>query len=103
MDAFVGVCNSLGLPVWISPLIHAANRLRSDRARRKKAYRLLQRKLVFHNVGMKEVGECPPTYVYPQQVKTLIRSVFPEDICDYPDPCHQQVVYITMEDLHKLS
>ncbi|CAL8322500.1 unnamed protein product [Boreogadus saida] len=90
MDAFVGVCNSLGLPVWISPLIHAANRLRSDRARRRKAYRLLQRKLVFHNVGMKEEGECPPTYVYPEQVKTLIRSVFPEDICDYPDPCHQQ-------------
>jgi hypothetical protein len=47
---------------------------------------------VFHNVGMKEEGECPPTYVYPEQVKTLIRSVFPEDICDYPDPCHQQVI-----------
>lgn len=36
----------LRLPVWMASLIHAAKRLRSDPARRKKVYRLLQRKLV---------------------------------------------------------
>ncbi|KAJ3611139.1 hypothetical protein NHX12_021155 [Muraenolepis orangiensis] len=102
-DSVVEVCHSFGLPVWMSPLIHAAGRMKSDPGRRRKAYRLLQRRLVFHKVGVKEEGGGQPTYVYPEQVKAMIRSVFPEDICDYPDPCHHQVVYVTMEDLHKLT
>lgn len=149
----------LRLPVWMASLIHAAKRLRSDPARRKKVYRLLQRKLVgsftqtnqyldiwwscnnynntvdnsnsyhassliypqglffhihshkqswisflffsfillsllfqmFHRVGVSEGNPRQPTYVYPEEVKMLIRSVFPLDVCDYPDPCHDQV------------
>lgn len=46
---------------------------------------------VFHKVGVKEEVHCPPTYVYPQEVKMLIRHMFPQDICNYPDPSHGQV------------
>ncbi|KAK9528279.1 hypothetical protein VZT92_014768 [Zoarces viviparus] len=103
MDVFVDLCCSFGLPVWIASLLQAARRLKSDRARRKKAYRLLQRKLMFHRVGVKEGDLFQPTYVYPEEVKMLMRSVFSQDICDYPDPCHDQVVYLTLEDLHKVD
>lgn len=34
---------------------------------------------------------CQPTYVYPEEVKMLLRSVFSQNICDYPDPCHDNV------------
>ncbi|KAL7373519.1 hypothetical protein ABVT39_008543 [Epinephelus coioides] len=91
------------LPVWMASLLHTAKCLRSDLVRRKKVYRLLQRKLMFHKVGVKEGDLCQPTYVYPQEVKMLMRSVFSKDICDYPDPCHNRVVYITVEDLHKID
>ncbi|KAG8009291.1 hypothetical protein GBF38_017414, partial [Nibea albiflora] len=90
------------LPVWIASLLHAAKRLRSDRARRKKVYRLLHRKLVLHGVGVKE-GNFQPTYVFPEEVKMLVRSVFSQNILDYPDPCHDQVLHVTVEDLHKLE
>ncbi|KAM6908616.1 uncharacterized protein PEZ65_016846 isoform 2-T2 [Lycodopsis pacificus] len=103
MDVYVDLCCSFGLPVWIASLLQAARRLKSDRARRKKAYRLLQRKLMFHRVGVKEGDLFQPTYVYPEEVKMLMRSVFSQDICDYPDPCHDQVVYLTLEDLHKVD
>ncbi|GAA6219507.1 coiled-coil-helix-coiled-coil-helix domain-containing protein 7 isoform X1 [Lates japonicus] len=103
MDEYVDLCCSFGLPVWIAPLIHTAKRLRNDHACRKKVYRLLQRKLMFHKVGVKEGDLSQPTYVYPEEVKLLIRSIFPQDICDYPDPCHDQVVYVTAEDLHKFE
>lgn len=46
---------------------------------------------MFHRVGVKEGNLCQPTYVYPEEVKMLMRSVFSQDICDYPDPCHDQV------------
>ncbi|XP_067434149.1 coiled-coil-helix-coiled-coil-helix domain-containing protein 7 isoform X1 [Thunnus thynnus] len=103
MDVYVDLCHSLGLPQWIASLLHTAKRLRSDHARRKKVYRLLQRKLMFHKVGIKEGDVCQPTYIYPEEVKILIRSVFSQNICDYPDPCHGQVVYVTVEDLHKIT
>ncbi|TNN61167.1 Coiled-coil-helix-coiled-coil-helix domain-containing protein 7 [Liparis tanakae] len=90
MDPYVDLCCSLGLPAWIASVLHAAKRLRSDRARRRKAYRLLQRKLMVHGVGVKEGDRVQPTYVYPEEVKTLVRSVFPEDVRDYPDPRHDQ-------------
>lgn len=41
--------------------------------------------------GMKERRVCQPTYVYPIEVKMLLRSVFSENICDFPDPCHNNV------------
>ncbi|KAM6971339.1 uncharacterized protein LKV04_016964 [Tautogolabrus adspersus] len=103
MDVFVDRCHSFGLPVWIASLLHAAKRLKSDCARRKKVYRLLQRKLLLNKVGVKEGNLHQPTYVYPEEVKMLIRSVFSHNICDYPDPCHDQVVYITVEDLQKVQ
>lgn len=40
---------------------------------------------------MKEEDVCQPTYVYPVEVKMLLRSVFSKNICDYPDPCHDKV------------
>ncbi|KAL7373518.1 hypothetical protein ABVT39_008543 [Epinephelus coioides] len=66
-------------------------------------YRSLPFIWMFHKVGVKEGDLCQPTYVYPQEVKMLMRSVFSKDICDYPDPCHNRVVYITVEDLHKID
>ncbi|KAK5604266.1 hypothetical protein CRENBAI_020346 [Crenichthys baileyi] len=103
MDAYVDLCLSFGLPVWIASLLHTAKRLRFDHARRKKVYRLLQRKLMFHRVGVKEDSQRQPTYVYPEEVKLLMRSAFPKDICDYPDPDHDHVVYITVEDLYNIE
>ena len=44
---------------------------------------------------MKEEDTVQPTYVYSAEVKQLIRNAFPEDIRDYPDPCHKQVSHIT--------
>lgn len=32
-----------------------------------------------------------PTYVYPQELKTLLRTVFPEGVCNYSDPDHSKV------------
>ncbi|KAM8822678.1 coiled-coil-helix-coiled-coil-helix domain-containing protein 7 isoform 1-T1 [Spinachia spinachia] len=103
MDVYADLCSSFGLPGWIASLLHAAKHLKSGRARRKKVYRLLQRKLMYHRVGVKEGDQCCPTYIYPEEVKQLIRSVFSQDICDYPDPCHDQVVYLTLEDFHKCN
>ncbi|KAL3040514.1 hypothetical protein OYC64_011517 [Pagothenia borchgrevinki] len=103
MDMYVDLCCSFGLPVWIASVLDAAKHLRSDHARRKKVYRILQRKLRFQGVGVKNGGVWKPTYVYPEEVKKLIRSVFSEDIRDYPDPWHDQVVYLTVEDMHKVN
>ncbi|TKS88097.1 hypothetical protein D9C73_022221 [Collichthys lucidus] len=103
MDDYVDLCCSFGLPVWIASLLHVAKRLRSDCARRKKVYRLLHRKLMFHRVGVNEGNLFQPTYVYPEEVKMLVRSVFSQNILDYPDPCHDQVMHVTIEDLHKLE
>lgn len=49
--------------------------------------------------GMKELHVCQPTYVYPTEVKMLLRSVFFESICDYPDPCHNNVSVNFIHDL----
>ncbi|KAM4718514.1 uncharacterized protein FYW61_016325 [Anableps anableps] len=99
MDVYVDLCLSFGLPVWLASLLHTAERLRNDHARRKKVYRLLHRKLMFHGVGVNEESQDQPTYVYPKEVKMLMRSAFPKDICNYPNPDHDHVVYITVEDL----
>ncbi|XP_078794940.1 uncharacterized protein LOC144988427 [Oryzias latipes] len=120
MDVFVDLCHSFGgvvmtmstedkfqffsrVPVWIAALLQSAKRLRSDHSRRKKAYRLLQRKLISGRVGVKDRSLHPPTYVYPEEVKMLIRSAFPQDICSHPDPNHEEVVHITIEDLWKIE
>lgn len=44
-----------------------------------------------HGVGCHNLDK--PTYVYPAELKQLIRAAFPEDICDYHDPQHQNVNY----------
>ncbi|XP_030621435.1 thiosulfate:glutathione sulfurtransferase-like [Chanos chanos] len=78
-----------------------AARLKTDPSRRKKAYRLIQRRLQHHSVGTS--GNFRPTYVYPVELKMLIRKVFPEGVCDYDDPSHDKVVIISMEDLKGLN
>lgn len=45
---------------------------------------------MFYGVGVKG-NLCQPTYVYPEEVKMLIRSAFSQNICDYLDPCNDQV------------
>ena len=52
---------------------------------------------MFHKVGVSEGNLRQPTYVYPEEVKVLIRSVFPQNVCDYPDPCHDQVSLSTFQ------
>lgn len=44
----------------------------------------------FHGIGV-ERNAGQPTYVYPAEVKRLLRSVFSQNICDYADPCHEKV------------
>lgn len=44
----------------------------------------------FHGFGVEADGG-QPTYVYPAEVKRLLRSVFSQNICDYADPSHHQV------------
>lgn len=57
---------------------------------------------------MKEGSLLKPTYVYPEEVKMLMRSAFPEGVCDYPNPCHDQVsvtvshVWYQMHSLKKI-
>ncbi|CAJ1081995.1 coiled-coil-helix-coiled-coil-helix domain-containing protein 7 isoform X1 [Xyrichtys novacula] len=103
MDKYVDLCHLFGLPVWIASLLNAAKCRKNDCARRKKAYRLLQRTLIKHRIGVEDGNLRQPTYVYPKEVKMLIRSAFSKNVCDYPDPCHDQVVNITMDDLHKVE
>lgn len=102
------------VPLWVGPLLHAASRLKTDRERRRKVYRLIQRQLVSvglcyiintsywlnvtqsshifkqkNKIGSSTCGKR--TYVYPAKLKEMIRSAFPDDICNYPDPCHENV------------
>lgn len=58
---------------------------------------------MFHRVGVKDGSLCQPTYVYPEEVKMLLRSVFSQNICDYPDPCHDQVSMSSRLALHVKS
>ncbi|CAM2103446.1 unnamed protein product [Caretta caretta] len=44
-----------------------------------------------------------PTYIYPKELKNLMRSAFPAGVCNYPDPGHSKVVHVTLEDLHLLD
>lgn len=104
------------VPLWVGPLLHAASRLKkTDRMKRRKVYRLIQRQLVSvtsyfniiftlfwliltlcwqlnNRVGCSTSGN--PTYVYPTELKEMVRSAFPKGICDYGDPCHKNVRYI---------
>ncbi|KAM4020085.1 uncharacterized protein ACNLHF_000647 isoform 2-T8 [Anomaloglossus baeobatrachus] len=62
--------------------------MKDDKLRRRKAYRMLRRQLWDAGIGL----ECAPypTYVYPANLKALIRSLFPENVCNYPDPDHEK-------------
>ena len=52
-------CNcACSMPLWLSPLLKAAGRLKTDRARRRSAYRLIQRQLVRLNHYNKNVKCC---------------------------------------------
>lgn len=95
------MCSSFSVPLWVAPLLHAASRLRSDPNRRRKVYRLIQRRLMHHGVGCGETHK--PTYVYPSEVKQLIRTAFPQEICDYHDPQHHNVVAVTMDDMNSVN
>ncbi|CAM4569957.1 unnamed protein product [Lepidochelys kempii] len=44
-----------------------------------------------------------PTYIYPKELKNLMRSAFPAGVCNYPDPGHSKVVHVTLEDLRLLD
>ncbi|KAG1962852.1 hypothetical protein F2P79_004841 [Pimephales promelas] len=96
MDTYSDLCQSFGVPLWVGPLLHAASRLKTDRLKRRKVYRLIQRHLLNNRVGCSTCDK--PTYVYPTELKEMVRSAFPKDIRDYDDPCHQNVVALTMED-----
>ncbi|KAM9470116.1 uncharacterized protein Hap1MRO34_012186 [Clarias gariepinus] len=95
------MCSLHSVPLWVAPLLHAASRQKADPARRRRAYRLIQRRLLHHGVGRDKLPK--PTYVYPTEVKQLIRAAFPEKICDYHDPQHQNVIVVTMDDLKGVS
>ncbi|KAF7707380.1 hypothetical protein HF521_018598 [Silurus meridionalis] len=100
MDIYTTLCSSFSVPLWVAPLLHAASRLKGDPARRRKSYRLIQRRLQQHGIGCDQLPK--PTYVFPAEVKQLIRAAFPEQICDYHDPQHQNVVAVTLEDLNSV-
>lgn len=107
------ISSPYSVPLWVGPLLHAASRLKNtDRLKRRKVYRLIQRQLVsvtlHFNLSLalfwlilticwqlnNRVGcsTCDkPTYVYPTELKEMVRSAFPKDICDYDDPCHKNV------------
>ncbi|XP_016147459.1 cilia-and flagella-associated protein 96 isoform X3 [Sinocyclocheilus grahami] len=75
------------VPLWVGPLLHAASRLKkTDRIKRRKVYRLIQRQLL-NRIGCSTRDKC--TYVYPAELKEVVRAAFPNDICDYEDPCHE--------------
>ncbi|KAJ1146317.1 hypothetical protein NDU88_012594 [Pleurodeles waltl] len=90
-------CQERRLPSWVAPVLERAAKMKSDKSRRRKAYRLIHRKLFEAGIGLKHTAF--PTYVYPEELKALIRVLFPRGICDYPDPNHSKVVHITIEDL----
>ncbi|XP_066505604.1 cilia-and flagella-associated protein 96 isoform X2 [Hoplias malabaricus] len=89
MDIYIDLCCSFSVPLWVAPLLHAASRLKTDQARRRKVYRLIHRKLMHHKVGCSRLHK--PTYVYPAELRQIIRTAFPRDICDYQDPSHDNV------------
>ncbi|KAF4104709.1 hypothetical protein G5714_014040 [Onychostoma macrolepis] len=101
MDTYIDLCQSFGVPLWVGPLLHAASRLKkTDRIKRRKVYRLIQRQLL-NRIGCSSRDKC--TYVYPAELKEMVRAAFPNDICDYEDPCHENVVAITMDDLKRMK
>ncbi|XP_078497651.1 uncharacterized protein LOC144754007 [Lissotriton helveticus] len=90
-------CQESRLPSWVASVLETAAKMKSDKSRRRKAYRLIHRKLFEAGIGLKHTAF--PTYVYPEELKALIRCLFPRGICDFPDPNHSKVVHITKEDL----
>ncbi|KAJ8337948.1 hypothetical protein SKAU_G00369140 [Synaphobranchus kaupii] len=103
MEFYESNCGVFSIPLWVAPLLHAASRLKSDRARRKRTYKLIQYKLIQQKLGFSTDEKAYPTYVYPLALKQLVRAVFPEGVCDYPDPSHDKVVMVTLEDLNAIS
>ncbi|KAK2891248.1 hypothetical protein Q8A67_013891 [Cirrhinus molitorella] len=102
MDTYIDLCQSFGVPLWVGPLLHAASRLKTtDRIKRRKVYRLIQRQLLNDRIGCSTCDK--PTYVYPAELKEMVRAAFPNDICHYEDPCHENVVAITMNDLKRME
>ncbi|XP_064415732.1 uncharacterized protein LOC106704104 [Latimeria chalumnae] len=98
---FIQATLQFGVPLWVVPILEEAAKLREDKARRQKAYRLIWTKLLKAGLGLEKASS--PTYVYPLELKQLIRSVFPEGVCDYPDPEHSKVVQVTLAELHSLD
>ncbi|KAL4622947.1 rho guanine nucleotide exchange factor 4 isoform X1 [Arapaima gigas] len=103
MDMYAEHCRTFSVPVWVASLLHTASRLRSDRARRKKVYKLIKCRLFQHRVGCSGDVQVCPTYVFPAALKELVRTVFPQDVCNYPDPSHAKVIHVTLEDLNAIS
>ncbi|KAG5263995.1 hypothetical protein AALO_G00270970 [Alosa alosa] len=90
MEMYMDLCRASSIPLWLAPLLRVAGRLKTDRARRRSAYRFIQRQLYHHRVGCTD-DNCNPTYIYPAELKELIRAVFPAEVCNYPDPCNEKV------------
>ncbi|KAJ8246928.1 hypothetical protein GJAV_G00256880 [Gymnothorax javanicus] len=103
MEFYESNCRDFGVPLWVAPLLHAASRLRSDQARRKRTYKLIHYKLLQQRLGCSMDETDRPTYVYPLALKQLVRAVFPAGVCGYRDPSHAQVVIVTMEDLNVVN
>ncbi|XP_077148481.1 uncharacterized protein LOC143809250 isoform X2 [Ranitomeya variabilis] len=89
------------VPQWVKSILEVSAKMKDDKLRRRKAYRMVRRQLWAAGIGLDRVSF--PTYVYPGNLKALIRSLFPENICNYPDPDHDKVVKVTMEDLFLVS
>ncbi|XP_077148480.1 uncharacterized protein LOC143809250 isoform X1 [Ranitomeya variabilis] len=94
-------CQEFGVPQWVKSILEVSAKMKDDKLRRRKAYRMVRRQLWAAGIGLDRVSF--PTYVYPGNLKALIRSLFPENICNYPDPDHDKVVKVTMEDLFLVS
>ncbi|KAG5853136.1 hypothetical protein ANANG_G00069880 [Anguilla anguilla] len=100
MEFYERNCREFSIPLWVAPLLHAASRCKSDRARRRRTYKLIQHKLLHCKLGCSTDEKFRPTYVYPLALKQLVRTVFPKEVCNYPDPNHAKVVTVTLEDLN---
>ncbi|KAM4663000.1 uncharacterized protein O3C94_011313 [Discoglossus pictus] len=90
-------CQRFGVPQWVMSVLKEASKMKDDKLRRRQAYRLVRRQLWQAGIGLQHTPF--PTYVYPENLKTLIRTLFPGGVCNYPDPEHKKVVPVTMEDL----
>ncbi|XP_074829751.1 uncharacterized protein LOC141999845 isoform X2 [Natator depressus] len=101
MENMARLCQQYGIPLWVAPVLEQAATMKCDRSRRHQAYRLIRRRLWEGGIGLEKTKY--PTYIYPKELKNLMRSAFPAGVCNYPDPDHSKVVHVTLEDLHLLD